>query len=155
MFIVNYLQSLLAEILIISIEKTFAGIFLDRIGLATVMTQTFCGLTGKLNFRPLCLAPIKTKRVGSGKVPWITSDLRKGIRDRDLAKRKAIKSNNPLDWAMYKRLRKSINGEVKSTKASYYASAFVQSNGDSRKTWQLINELTSHQKNNASLKELY
>ena len=155
MFIVNYLQSLLAEILIISIEKTFAGIFLDRIGLATVMTQTFCGLTGKLNFRPLCHAPIKTKRVGSGKVPWITSDLRKGIRDRDLAKRKAIKSNNPLDWAMYKRLRNSINGEVKSTKASYYASAFVQSNGDSRKTWQLINELTSHQKNNASVKELY
>ena len=77
MFIVNYLQSLLskgiqlklAEILIISIEKTFAGIFLDRIALAPVMTQTFCGLTGKLNFRPLCHAPIKTKRVGSGKVP--------------------------------------------------------------------------------------
>jgi len=35
-------------------------------------------------------APIKTKRVRSGKVPWITSDLRKGMRDRDVAKRKAI-----------------------------------------------------------------
>ena len=55
---------------------------------------------------------------------------------------------------MYKRLRNWINGEVKSTKASYYASAFIQSNGDSRKTWQLINELTSLQKNNASVKEL-
>ena len=98
--------------------------------------------------------PIKTKRVRSGKVPWITSDLRKGMRDRDVAKRKAIKSNNPQDWAMYKRLRNRINGEVKSTKASYYASAFIQSNGDSRKTWQLINELTSRQKNNASVKEL-
>ena len=76
------------------------------------------------------------------------------MRDRDVAKRKAIKSNNPQDWAMYKRLRNRINGEVKSTKASYYASAFIQSNGDSRKTWQLINELTSRQKNNASVKEL-
>ena len=47
-----------------------------------------------------------------------------------------------------------FNEEVKSTKASYYASAFIQSNGDSRKTWQLINELTSRQKNNASVKEL-
>ena len=74
--------------------------------------------------------------------------------DRDVAKRKAIKSNSPQDWAMYKRLRNRINGEVKSTKASYYASAFIQSNGDSRKTWQLINELTSLQKNNASVKEL-
>ena len=66
----------------------------------------------------------------------------------------AIKSNNSQDWAVYKRLRNRINGEVKSTKASYYASAFTQSNGDSRKTWQLINELTSRQKNNASVKEL-
>ena len=71
-------------------------------------------------------APIKTKRVRSGKVPWITSDLRKGMRDRDVAKRKAIlKSNSPQDWAMYKRLSNRINGEVKSTKASYYASAFI------------------------------
>ena len=99
-------------------------------------------------------ASIKTKRVRSGKVPWITSDLRKGMRDRDVAKRKAIKSNNPQDWAMFKRLRNRINGEGKSTKASYYAGAFFQSNGDSLKTWQLINKLTSRQKNNASVKEL-
>ncbi|CAH3173115.1 unnamed protein product, partial [Porites lobata] len=107
LFVINYLQSLLSkgiqlkliEILVISIEKIFAGIFLDRI-------------------------------------------------------RKAIKSTNPQDWAMYKRLQKRINGEVKSTKASYYASAFIQSNGDSRKTWQLINQLTSRKKNNASVKEL-
>ena len=67
---------------------------------------------------------------------------------------KAIKSNNPQDWAMYKRLQKRINGGVKSTKASYYAGAFIQSNGNSRKTCQLINQLTSRKKSNASVKEL-
>ena len=55
---------------------------------------------------------------------------------------------------MYKRLRNKISGEVKSTKASYYANAFIQTNGDSRKTWQMISELTSRQKNSASVKEL-
>ena len=50
--------------------------------------------------------------------------------------------------------RSNINGQVKSTKASYYVSSFIQSNGDSRKTWQLINELMSRQKNNESVKEL-
>ena len=55
---------------------------------------------------------------------------------------------------MYKRLQKRINGGVKSTKASYYAGAFIQSNGNSRKTCQLINQLTSRKKNNASVKEL-
>ena len=34
-------------------------------------------------------------------VPWITSDLRKGMRDRDVAKRKAITSNDPQEWAVY------------------------------------------------------
>ena len=76
------------------------------------------------------------------------------MRDHNVVKRKAIKCNNPQDWAMCKRLRNRINEEVKSTKASYYASAFIQSNGDSRKTWQLINELMSCHENNASVKEL-
>ena len=67
---------------------------------------------------------------------------------------KAIKSNNPQDWAMYKRLQKRINRGVKSTKASYYAGAFIQSNGNSRKTCQLINQLMSRKKNDASVKEL-
>ena len=77
-----------------------------------------------------------------------------GIRDRDIAKRKAIKSKDPQDWAVYRRLRNRINGEIKSTKASYEADAFIQSNGDSRKPCQMINELTSRQKSNASVKEL-
>ena len=77
-------------------------------------------------------APIKTKRVRSGNVPWITTDLQEGMCDRDVVKLKAIKSNDPHDWAVYKRLRirNEINGEVKSTKASYYVSAFIRTNGD-------------------------
>ena len=64
------------------------------------------------------------------------------MRDRNVAKRKAIKSNDPQDWAMYKRLRNRINGEVKSTKASKArikiyqckaSNAFIQSKSDSRK----------------------
>ena len=57
-------------------------------------------------------ATIKTKRVRSGKVSWITPDLPKGMRHYYVAKRKAIKSNNPQDWAVYKRLHNKINGEV-------------------------------------------
>ena len=58
MFIVNYLWNLLSkgiplkltEVFVILTEKTFPGIFLDKIGLIPVMTRTFCGLTGKLKF---------------------------------------------------------------------------------------------------------
>jgi len=51
-------------------------------------------------------APVRTRRVRSNKAPWINSELKKGMWDRDAAKRKAIKSNDPHDWAKYKLIAK-------------------------------------------------
>jgi len=39
---------------------------------------------------------------------WINSELKKGMRDRDAAKRKAI-----ADWAKYKKMRNKINNNIK------------------------------------------
>lgn len=69
------------------------------------------------------------------------------MRDRDAAKREAIKLNDPRDWERYKKLRNIINNNIKTTKASYYSNLFIQSKGNSRKTWQTINELTSRRIN--------
>ena len=51
-------------------------------------------------------APLRTRRAIIKKAPWINSELKKGMRDRDAAKRKAMASNDPRDWAKYKKLRK-------------------------------------------------
>ena len=40
------------------------------------------------------------------------------MRCRDAAKKKAIKTKNPHDWANYRKLRNKINNNVKTTKAS-------------------------------------
>ena len=74
------------------------------------------------------------------------------MRDRDAAKRKAMASNDPHDWAKYKKLRNTINNNIKTSKASYYSNAFSQSKGNFRKTWQTINELTSRRTNNTTVK---
>ena len=58
-------------------------------------------------------APIRTKRVGSKNSSWITADLKKRMHNRDTLKIKAIKSNDPLDWANFKRMRNKINTEIK------------------------------------------
>ena len=76
------------------------------------------------------------------------------MRDRDAAKRKAMVSNDPRDWAKYKKLRNTINNNIKTSKASYYSNAFSQSKGNSRKTWQTINKLTPRRTNNTTVKEL-
>ena len=45
-----------------------------------------------------------------------------------------------------------INNNIKTSKASYYSNACSQSKGNSRKTWQTINELTSRRTNNTKKK---
>ena len=72
------------------------------------------------------------------------------MRDRDAAKRKAMASNDPRDWAKYNKLRNTINNNIKTSKASYYSNAFSQSKGNSRKTWQTFNELTSRRTNSTT-----
>ena len=76
------------------------------------------------------------------------------MRDRDAAKRKAMASNDPHDLAKYKKLRNTINNNIKTSRASYHSNAFSQSKGNFRKTWQTINELTSRRTNSTTVKEL-
>ena len=58
------------------------------------------------------------------------------------------------DRAKYKKMRNTINYNIKTSKASYYSNAFSQSKGNSRKTGQTINVLTSRGTNNTTAKEL-
>ena len=76
------------------------------------------------------------------------------MRDRDAAKRKAVKSNDSCDWAKYNKLRNSINNRIKTAKTSYYSKAFIQFEGNSKKPWQTIHELTSRRKSNETVKQL-
>ena len=43
-------------------------------------------------------------RVRARSSPWITSELKKRMHDRDILKIKACKPNNPNDWTQFKRL---------------------------------------------------
>ena len=75
------------------------------------------------------------------------------MRDRDAAKRKAMASNDPRDWAKYKKLRNTINNNIKTSGASNYSNAFSQSKGNSEKTWQTIDELPSRRTNSTTVRE--
>ena len=99
-------------------------------------------------------APIRTKRVGSKNSPWITADLKERMHNRDTFKIKAIKSNDPLDWANFKRMRDKINTEIEAAKKLFDSSKFIETNGDPRKTWQVINDLTSRKATSSLIREI-
>ena len=88
-------------------------------------------------------AQLRKARVRGRSSPWITSELKKQMHEGDILKIKAIKSSDPVVRAKFKRQRNIINKAVKQVKQSYGQTRFSDHEGDSRKTWQIINELIS------------
>ena len=99
-------------------------------------------------------APLRTMRVRTRSPPWITSELKKRMHDRDILKIKASKSNDSNDWSLFKKQRNIVNSEIRLAKQAYYQNSFNKHTGDSKKTWQTINELTLRKSGKKSVTSL-
>ena len=49
------------------------------------------------------------------------------------------KSNDLSDWRVFKNCRNAVNNDVKLAKEMYYKNTFHENEGNSRKTWGIIN----------------
>ena len=63
-------------------------------------------------------APTKRTRIKGCHVPWMTSELKTSMQERDRCFCKATKSNSPSDWSKYKSLKS--HRQVKKSKSEYY-----------------------------------
>lgn len=89
------------------------------------------------------------------KLPWITTELKNRMHERDIAKLKAILSKKPLDWANVKEFATGRTVILRSKKEFYYKNLFNQHKNDSPRSYQqTINKLTSCNTNTSSVKEL-
>ena len=61
-------------------------------------------------------AALSKARVRGRGSPWITSELKKQMHEKDILKIKAIKSNDPVAGAKFKKQRKIVNKAVKQAK---------------------------------------
>ena len=59
------------------------------------------------------LVALRTKRVRLKRSPWITSELKKRMHERDIMKLKAIRSKNPQDWGEFKQVRNKVNSDIR------------------------------------------
>ena len=87
-------------------------------------------------------APTKRRRVSGVRSPWMTSKISETMRDRDYHHRKAVKSNSPYHWRMFRKLRNSVNFQIKQSKSSYYIDLIEDSKGEPRKLWKAVNEVS-------------
>ena len=99
-------------------------------------------------------APLRSKRVRTSKSPWVTKRLKQLMHQRDSLKLKAIRSNDPNVSLDFKKKRNTVNNEIKKAKKAYYLKEFCENASNSKKTWKIINELTSRKHNNPQIKEI-
>ena len=76
------------------------------------------------------------------------------MHERDVLKIKASRSNDPDDWTVFKRSRNLVNSEIKNAKALYCANALHENKNNLKKTWNIINELTSRKQHNSHVSGL-
>ena len=68
-------------------------------------------------------APLRNKRVRPCKSPWITPQLKKRLHARDIRKLKATRSGDAHDWRNFKKIRNTVNSEIKRAKECHYKHA--------------------------------
>ena len=96
-------------------------------------------------------APIRSTRVRNKQSPWITSQIRKMIIDRDKLKTRAIITNYANLWVSFKKMWNLVTNKVKEAKLRYYHSQIEKNVDDSRATciWKTVNQL-SHRKHTSN-----
>ena len=95
-------------------------------------------------------APVVSHRVSERSSPWVTEELRKGIRERDLLKKKASYSRLQHDWNIFKSKRNAVNRLNKDLKTSYFNKKLLDNSRCSDKLWKTLKDLLPNSKASSS-----
>lgn len=82
--------------------------------------------------------------------PWITEAIIDMIKKRNLLYEQYLNSQDDADFAEFKRVRNKVNSMRRQAKKKYFEEKFSDSKGDTKATWQVINEFMGNQKSSQS-----
>ena len=91
-------------------------------------------------------APPKTRKVGTKRAPWITKQVLLRRRNKNLLKKKALKSKNENDWHIFNSARNSHNRLFKSSIHHHYCTEIRNNQGNILNTWKLNNLISKSKK---------
>ncbi len=104
-------------------------------------------------------APVRCKRIrdNSRSVPWISSNVKKLMRNRDFNKKEAIKHASPAHWSIYKTERNKVNVAMRNAKKIYFRDKINEcsESRDVKRSWNLINTLLNRNKKSTNVNELH
>jgi Reverse transcriptase (RNA-dependent DNA polymerase) len=85
-------------------------------------------------------APHKTVRIKHAPAPWMTTDIRRQINDRDSARRRHVRTKNNDDYEKYRILRNKTKQAIRNEKIKYTHNLFKTSKSPST-LWSAVRSL--------------
>ena len=87
-------------------------------------------------------APLKKFVVRNIVTPWLDDEIKDAIKKRDQMKRTAMTTGNKADWDLYRKMRTSVTKLNKKKKKIYFENQLQKVGNDSKKLWNVLNQLT-------------
>ncbi|CAB3994585.1 Hypothetical predicted protein [Paramuricea clavata] len=98
--------------------------------------------------------PIQHIRKKSSSIPWLTSEIKKLLFDRDKKKCRAMIIKLNANWDEYKASRNKVNIALRQAKADYYRNKIATQNNNPKEAWKTINRLLGRSFSDTSVNEL-
>ena len=86
------------------------------------------------------MAPVRTIQVREKYAPWLSSEVKNLMCERDKAQRVASSTNSEEDWTSFKKLRNQVNNMLKSAKNKWQRSKLqkMEEEGDAKQIWKNV-----------------
>ena len=99
-------------------------------------------------------APRRVMRVRNKPAPWLNSQLKEEMYERDWLKKKASETQRPDVWKAYKTKKLTVNKKVKKTKKDYYKHQIEGASGNLKATWKILNDLMGKKSDSTQINDL-
>ena len=99
-------------------------------------------------------APRRVMRVRNKPAPWLNSQLKEEMYERDWLKKKASETQRPDVWKAYKTKKLTVNKKVKKTKKDYYKHQIEGASGNLKATWKILNDLMGKKSDSTRINDL-
>lgn len=99
----------------------------------TLISRFYTGITAALDLH----APITTKQVTRPMAPWLTSEIRTKLKERDMLYKNSKRSGNPNLMSQYRLHRKQLKSVIRNAKSEHLR-LLLSEHLDSSKMWSVL-----------------
>lgn len=79
-----------------------------------------------------------TQRKRRSSLPWINADVLKKMKERDLALKRAIKTNRPHDKHHFAMRRNAVTSMLRKSRANFFLAIISEARGNTKLVWDQL-----------------